>query len=90
MRPLNASRFWVGRYEGDAGFWAIRVTPMTVRVTGLPEPDLPQGYAITIVLGELILHGLRFTTPALEVEVTTESGNVTTVVAVRGPCAVAN
>lgn len=74
MEPLDASRFWVGRYEGMAGFWAVRVTPLAVRIPGAPEPDLPQGYAMTIVLGELILHGLRFTTPALEVDVTMDLG----------------
>jgi hypothetical protein len=47
---------------------------LAVRVTGMPEPDLPQGYAITIVLGELVLHGLRFASPASEVDVTMDLG----------------
>lgn len=72
MQPLDATRFWVGRYDGNPGFWSVRVTPLAVRIAGLPEPDQPQGYAMTIVLGQLILHGLRFTTPALEVDVATE------------------
>lgn len=74
MQPLEASRFWVGRYDGTAGFAAVDVTPLTVRIPGVPEPDLPQGYAMTIVLGELIVHGLRFTTPALEVDVAMDLG----------------
>lgn len=74
MQPLEASRFWVGRYDGTAGFAAVHVTPLTVRIPGVPEPDLPQGYAMTIVLGELIVHGLRFTTPALEVDVAMDLG----------------
>ena len=38
---------------------------------GPAQPNLPQGYAMTIVLGQLVLHGLRYTTPSLQVEVTT-------------------
>jgi hypothetical protein len=71
MQPLDASRFWVGRYEGPSGFWAVRVAPVAIRIPGVAEPDVPQGYVMTIVLGELVLQGLRFTTPALEVDVTT-------------------
>lgn len=68
VRPLGATQFWVGRYDGDPGYWAIRATPVAVRISGVPETDLPQGYLMTIVLGQLILHGLRFTTPALQVD----------------------
>jgi hypothetical protein len=44
---------------------------LTVTATGLPEADRPQGYAMTIVLGQLVLHGVRYTTPSLQVEVIT-------------------
>ena len=74
MEPLDASRFWVGRYDGAAGFSAVRVTPLVVRIPGIPEPDLPQGYLMTVVLGELLLQGLHFTTPALEIDVTMDLG----------------
>lgn len=74
VQPLDASMFWVGRYEGDPGFWSVRVTPLAVRIAGVAEPELPQAYAMTIVLGQLVLHGLRFTTPALEIGVTTGLG----------------
>lgn len=73
-QPLERSRFWVGRYQGDAGFWAVRVMPFTVRVAGMPEPDLPAGYALTIVLGELVVHGMRFVSPASEIDVTMDLG----------------
>jgi hypothetical protein len=33
----------------------------------LPESDAPQGYAITLVLGRLLLHGVRFTSEAMAV-----------------------
>lgn len=74
MQPLDATQFWIGRYDGHPGFWSVRVTPLAVRITGLPEPILPQAYAMTIVLGQLVLHGLRFTTPALAIDVTMDLG----------------
>jgi hypothetical protein len=49
----------------------VWVTPLVVAIEGLPEPDRPQGYAMTIVLGQLVMHGVRFTTPSLQVEGTT-------------------
>lgn len=74
MRPPDASQFWVGRFEGVNGFSAVRVTPLTVRIPGFPEPRLPQGYAMTIVLGALILHGVRFTAPGLQADTTSGLG----------------
>jgi hypothetical protein len=70
-QPLPASQFWIGRYTGQRRIAAAWATPVVVAVSGLPEPDRPQGYAMTIVLGRLILHGLRYTTPSLQVEATT-------------------
>ncbi|MEV7031719.1 hypothetical protein AB0N99_16015 [Streptomyces sp. NPDC093272] len=67
LPPLPASQFWAGRYEGVRG-WSIRVTPLAVRVDGLPEPDRPQAYAMTILLGQLVLQGVRLTTAILQVE----------------------
>ncbi|WP_424806972.1 hypothetical protein [Rhodococcus sp. 27YEA15] len=74
VQPLDFSQFWVGRFEGVKGFSAVRVTPLTVRIPGFPEPPLPQGYAMTIVLGALLLHGVRFTTPGLQADTKTELG----------------
>jgi hypothetical protein len=71
MRPLLRSQFWIGQYAGVRG-WSVRVTPLAVRIEGLAEPDQPQGYAMTILLGELVLHGVRFTTPSLVMEMATE------------------
>ena len=68
--PLPASRLWIGRYEG-ARSASVRVTPLAVGVEGMPQPDRPQGYAMTVVLGELVLHGVRFTTPGLEADLDT-------------------
>jgi hypothetical protein len=38
------------------------VTPFAMIIEGLPEPDLPNGYAMTAVVGDLLLHGVRITT----------------------------
>ena len=69
--PLPASRFWIGRYVGESRLASTWVTPLAVRVDGLPEPGRPQGYAMTTALGQLLLHGVRFTTRSLQVEVIT-------------------
>ena len=74
LQPLGFSQFWVGRFEGVRGFSAVRVTPLTVRIPGFPEPPLPQGYAMTVVLGALLLHGVRFTTPGLQADTATDLG----------------
>jgi hypothetical protein len=63
--PLPSSQFWFGRYQGQQRFSSIWVTPMVTIIDGHAEPELPQGYAVTVVLGELLFHGVRFTTPGL-------------------------
>lgn len=76
VTPLPASRFWIGRHQGTQRSSAIWVTPMVVKIDGLGEPDRPQAYAMTIVLGEVVLHGFRFTTPGLEFELAVADGLV--------------
>lgn len=71
-QPLGASRIWVGKYAGKDGFSGVRVTPLVVLVRGMAAPDVPQGYTLTIVLGQLVIHGVRFTAKALDVDVTNE------------------
>ncbi len=70
QRPLPRSQFWVGRFDGTMA-WSVRATPLVVVVDGLPEPEFPQGYVMTIVLGQLLLQGVRITTPGLELTVGT-------------------
>jgi hypothetical protein len=72
--PLPASQFWIGRYEGDRRLCSIWATPMTLRLDGLPELELPQAYAMTIVLGDLLLQGVRFTSPQLRFDLKTAQG----------------
>jgi hypothetical protein len=38
--PLPNSQFWIGRHVGVRG-WSVRVTPLVVRIDGIPEPDQP-------------------------------------------------
>ncbi|WP_202511510.1 hypothetical protein [Streptomyces sp. SID3343] len=45
------------------------MTPLAVCIDALPEPDQPKGYAMTVVLGQLVLYGVRLTTPSLKVRV---------------------
>lgn len=68
--PLPASQFWIGRYDG-ARTWSVWVTPLVVAIDGLPEPGQPQAYVMTIVLGQVVLHGVRFTTPSLQLDLST-------------------
>jgi hypothetical protein len=63
--PLPSSQVWIGHYQGEQRLSSIWVTPMVINIDGHAEPEIPQGYAVTIVLGELLFHGIRFTTPGL-------------------------
>jgi hypothetical protein len=64
QQPLPGSQFWTGRFEGTMG-WSVRVTPLVVAISGLREPEFPQGYVMTIVLGRFLVQGIRMATPGL-------------------------
>lgn len=68
LQPLPASQFWVGRYNGGR-LCSARVTPIVVVADGATEPDAPHGYVMTLIVGQLLLHGVCFTDPSMEVEV---------------------
>jgi hypothetical protein len=70
LQSLQASQFWIGRYDGVRD-WSVRGPPLVITMKGLPDPDLPQAYSMTVILGKLVAHGVRFTVPALQVPVTT-------------------
>jgi hypothetical protein len=74
IEPLPASQVWIGRYGGEQRLASTWVTPFVLAIEGLPEPELPHGYAMTLVLGDLLLFGVRFTTPSLEVKVMKRHG----------------
>jgi hypothetical protein len=71
--PLPRSQFWMGRFSGEMT-WSVRPSPLVVAVDGLPEPEFPHGYLMTIVLGQLLLQGVRMTAPGLEVTAGTRQG----------------
>lgn len=72
-QPLPASSLWIGRYVGtrQSLTW---VTPFVVQLNGLPEPTLPHGYIETIAVGALVVQGVRFTSPAMDLELMTRQG----------------
>jgi hypothetical protein len=71
QKPLARSQFWIGRFSG-AMAWSVRATPLVVTVDGLPEPEFPDGYVTTIVLGQLLVQGVRMTTTGLELAIGTK------------------
>lgn len=72
--PLPETMFWTGRYTGHLRFGSVWVTPVAVGVRGLSEPEEPHGYAITLVLGSLLIHGLRFTHLPFAVDLAAKQG----------------
>ena len=73
QEPLPHSQFWMGRFNGEMT-WSVRVTPLVVAIAGLREPEFPHGYLMTVVLGQLLLQGVRMTAPAPEVTAGTRQG----------------
>lgn len=72
--PLPDSQFWIGRFDGTMA-WSVRATPLVIvadAMPAMPEPEFPQGYLMTIVLGQLLLQGVRMTTPGLGLTVGTK------------------
>jgi hypothetical protein len=67
--PLPNSQFWLGRYDGSTRVGSIWTTPMVVTISGLPPPKVPHAYLMTIVVGRLLMQGLRFTTPGMDMDV---------------------
>lgn len=74
--PLSESQVWIGRCSGEHGRSAIGVVPLVVATDDMPEPAWPHAYATTVILGQLVLHAVRFTTPSLVLKVSMEGGLV--------------
>jgi hypothetical protein len=71
VEPLPFSQYWIGSYRGDRAF-SIWVTPLVIEVMDVGSPPgIPSGYAMTLVLGKLLVQGVRFTEPVPHVELTT-------------------
>jgi hypothetical protein len=73
VRPLPASQFWIGRYQGVRKM-SVRATPVVVTPRGARQSSVPQGYVMTVTIGHLVVHGIQFTEPALEVPMATQTG----------------
>jgi hypothetical protein len=67
--PLPSSQFWLGRYDGTMRVGSIFAVPLVVAIDGHAPPELPQAYLMTIVVGRLLLQGIRFTSPWLGMDV---------------------
>ncbi|ATY17186.1 hypothetical protein CU254_42195 (plasmid) [Amycolatopsis sp. AA4] len=75
--PLPFSQYWIGSYTGDLRAASAWVTPFVIEAAGAQSPPaLPSGYAMTLVLGRLLVQGVRFVVPALAVELVTQRGFV--------------
>ena len=64
--PLTHSQIWIGRHRGTASATAC-ATPFVIRVDGLPGPELPHGYVMTVTVGQVLLQGVRFTSAAFDI-----------------------
>jgi hypothetical protein len=75
MEPPPYSQYWIGTFTGDRSAASIWVTPFVIEAIGArSSPDIPADYAMTLVLGRLLVQGVRFTQPTLQVELVTERG----------------
>ena len=74
LEPLPATQIWIGQYKGQRQAGSIWVVPQVVVLQGERDPDVPQGYAMTVVLGELLLHGVHFTATGLQLGLSTARG----------------
>ena len=72
--PLPYSRYWCGQYVGARPAGGVRLVPVVVEIDGLPTPDWPAAYVLTLRLGRLLIQGIRFTSPSLWVDAETEPG----------------
>lgn len=61
----NNMQVWIGQYKGERHL--IQATPMVVVPKGSSEPPVPQAYVFSIVLGEALIQGVRFTDPSKKI-----------------------
>jgi hypothetical protein len=69
--PLPHSQYWIGTYVGERPPGSVRVVPLGIELDGLPAPGEPSAYSLTVMVGPLLVHGVRFTTPSLYVDLAT-------------------
>src|SRR5258708_22229096 len=67
--PLPHSRFWVARHIGQRRMGSIWVTPLAIEMDATPSALTgPVAYSVTIALADLLIHGVRFTSPLLALD----------------------
>jgi hypothetical protein len=65
----NDTRAWLGRYTGK-DVSSVWIVPHALMIDGVEvEPELPQGYTSTLVVGPVVIHAFRWTTPLLALDV---------------------
>lgn len=69
--PLPGCQFWIGHYVGERAPGTIRVVPLVIELDDVPAPGVPTAYLVTVVIGKLLVQGVRFTTPSLYVDLAT-------------------
>lgn len=47
------------------------MVPLGIELDALPAPDDPSAYSLTVMVGALLVHGVRLTTPGLSVDLAT-------------------
>lgn len=58
VSPPPECYFWIGRYGDTTRPWSLWATPIAIDMPGA-DPDIPSGYVITLIIGKLLIHGVR-------------------------------
>lgn len=74
LRPPDHVQVWLGHYNGQQHLASVQATPMIVTADPMAEPARPHAYAFSVLLGQALLQGIRFTTSPLTLDLTTEQG----------------
>jgi hypothetical protein len=73
-QPPDHVQVWLGRFDGKQHLASVQATPMIVTAQDAAKSDFPHAYMFSVLLGETFLQGIRFTTPSLGFDLTTEQG----------------
>jgi len=74
LRPPDHVQVWLGHYSGQQHLASVQATPVIVTADPPAEPAHPHAYAFSVLVGQALLQGIRFTTPSLALDLTTEQG----------------
>lgn len=68
-RPPARTQVWLGRYRGQRRWVSAHVTPLVAAPVLGRRPTMPNGYCFTIILGTVLIQGVRFPDPSLDLRV---------------------